>query len=315
MKRRNSAAFAALVLIFCFLPMTYAVESLLDIDVSAAKSPAELQTVVERLNAGSLEKMHRNAFTYEFQSTVLKKAGECIDKVVSLHGRVAKGTDEQERSVLLINREVIKRILDLNKKILEDYQEKLDTVEDPLAFFKTPAWRQPEELAATACFQLGWNDYYAGLLFPEDDPMGKQLFSEAVESFSRAFVEAKDDKTVITSLFGRGLCHRRLKAYKDALKDFKSVKDAVKKDDLMYLRCRYEETVVASLIGNFKEVLLNLDEIDREYPAAKIPAEMKTSLKTLRESSLRAISEKAAEKTENRPVPSEEPSGKLEEGL
>jgi hypothetical protein len=302
MSYKTSALIAALLLIICHATILHATESFTNVNVAAAKTPVELRVMIEQLNAGSVEAMKSNAFNYEVQSAVLKKAGECIDKAVFLH----EGMEEQERSALLANREVIRRIVDLNKKVLDDTQEKLDDMENPLGFFKTPAWQQPEQLLTMASFRLGWNDYYAGLLFPEKDITGKQLFTEAMESFSRAFASSKEDKMLITSLFGRALSYRRLQLFREALKDFKSVKAAVKKDDLMYLRCRYEETVIASLTGKSAEVLRNIDQIDKDYPATRIPEELKSGLQGLKEKALHAMAEKAVIKNGELPAPPKE---------
>jgi hypothetical protein len=302
MNYKTAALIAALLLIFWHAIPLPASESFTNINVAAAKTPVELRVMIEQLNAGSAEAVKSNAFNYEVQSAVLAKAGECIDKAVSLH----KGMEELERSVLLANREVIRRIVDLNKKVLDDTQEKLDDMENPLGFFKTPAWQQPEQLLVMASFRLGWNDYYAGLLFPEKDVTGKQMFTEAVESFSRAFASSKEDKMLITSLFGRALSYRRLQLFKEALKDFKSVKVAIKKDDPMYLRCCYEETVIASLTGKSADVLRNIDQIEKNYPATRIPAELKTSLQGLKESALHAMEDKAAKDSGALPTPAKD---------
>ncbi len=306
MKRHPFLFLPAMMTVFCVAATLHAAVAFKDINISSANTPEELRSLVDQLNAGSIEAMKDNTFNFEIQSVVLKKAEECIDRGVFLHSRAFQGAEEQERAAFLANRDVIKRILDINKKVLDDYQEKLDEMENPLAFFKTTAWQQPQLLVATASFRIGWNNYYAALLFPEDDPTARQLLSEAIESFSRSLVDSKEDSVIITSVFGRGLCEKRLKSYKDALKDFKSVKEAVKKDDPLYLRCRYEETSIASLTGNFKEVLDRLDDIEKNFPANKIPEELKAGLKDLRESALRALSEKAAVKDE--PLPADNPS-------
>ena len=295
MKYRGLFFFAAAIFVFPFMALSGAPASFTDIDISSAKAPGELQALTERLNAASRDAVQGNSFSREAQGVVLKKTGECIDKAVSFHGKPGS-TGEQERKVFLGNRELIKKVLDLNKKILEDYQEKLDTMENPLAFFKTPAWREPQQLVATASFRLGWNNYYASLLFPESDPLREELLKEAIENLSRSFVDAKEDRTVITSVFGRGLCRKQLKAYADALKDFDAVKKAVSKDDPMRLRCCYEEAQIIFFMGNHADVLRKIGEIDKDYPPQKIPEELKKGLKDLREASLKAIEEKAAGK-------------------
>ena len=303
MNKRVIVFFAILALGLLIRPVLNAQEIVSDKDIAAARTLSELKPLADQLNAGSIESIKANGFNFKQQEAVLKKTGEIVDKLVWLHGRSPEGAQDKERAILLANREIVKRILDLNKKVMDDLQDKLDTMENPLEFFKTPAWQQPEQLLTAANFRLGWNNYYAGLLIAENDPLRKQLLTEAVESFSHSFLNSKDDKLVITSLFGRGLCSKQLKVYKDALKDFKAVKEALKKDDPMYLRCRYEEIQIASQMGNHQEVLRSIDDVEKAYPANRIPEALKSSLKDLKESSLHAIAEKTAIKTETPSAP------------
>jgi tetratricopeptide (TPR) repeat protein len=258
----------------------------------------EMKAAIESLDKYCVQAIKEDKFTLSLQELILAKSKEAIDKLVSLHGNPDHETDltrEEEKRLFLTNREIIEKVLFAGKKALSDIQERLDNMEDSLAFFKTPEWQRPQNLAATSGYWLGWNGYYCSLLFSEKDPMKKTLLEEAIEGFSSSFINSDKDSLIVSSLFGRGLCYKEQKAYKDALKDFQSVREALKKEDLMYTRCRYQEALVYHQMGDQESALRHLDEIDKESAGKKIPAEIVLDLKKLRAATTVAVLEKKQE--------------------
>lgn len=265
------------------------------LNVETIGSVDEMKAAMELLNTCSVQAIKEDKFTLSLQELILAKLAQFIDKLVSFHGKAAWETDaarEEEKRLFLAGREIIKKIVAVNKKTLSDMQEKLDDMEDPLAFFKTPEWQRPQNLAATSSYWLGWNGYYSSLLLREDDPTRKMFLEEALEGFSRAFVDSGKDTLIVASLFGRGLCYKEMKVYQKALKDFQSVREAVKKDDLLYARCRYQEALINNQMGDQESAPRHLDEIDKESTGKRIPDEMRLDLKKLRAAVSVAVLEK-----------------------
>jgi hypothetical protein len=295
--RRTTILLFVGVLVFCCLCHRASTaspsQSVELLDVGKINSFQEMEGALELLRKFTAEAVKENRLTFHLQEIILKRSEECIDRLLALHGKAAPGADpakEQEKALFSANRLILQQILVFNKKVLVDFQEnKLDQIEDPLAFFKSPQWQEPQHLVVESSYWLGWNGFYSSLLYGEEDGMRKSLLEEAVESFSRAFVDAREDSRVIASLFGRGLCYRQLNKYQDAMKDFVSVRNGVDKDDLLYLRCQYEEAVISYRTGKGELALRSLDEIDRGWAQRKVPDEVRKDLNRLRASIIRDL--------------------------
>ncbi|MBW1894701.1 MAG: tetratricopeptide repeat protein [Deltaproteobacteria bacterium] len=287
------------VLVICYPNLEINASSFLKavnrLDMSQVRSFDEMNAAVELLANSLTAAIEEKKATFSFQKLILTKSGECAGKLVSLHKNTSKITAaaKQEKNIFLMNRDVIKRILALNEKIIWNFQENaLDKMEDPSAFFKSHEWQDPQYLISLSSYWLGWNGYYGSLLFSENDPMKNLMLDEAIKGFSRAFIDFKEDSIIARSLFGRGLCYRQMKEYEKALHDLKSVKGKIRKDDLLYLRCVYEESRISYQTGNFGTALRSLDEIQEDFPKEKISKEITVGLNRLRFKVLVALLEK-----------------------
>lgn len=250
-----------------------------------AGSIAEIKTALEVLTREVAAASGTQRFTVPFQEEVLKKSESFIGSIEELLDSSTPDASLRlaAKDSFLMNREILKKIRTINKEIIGDIQEnKLDQVADPLAFFKSPAWREPQRLIAMSSYWLGWNGYYGSLVCDEKDTTRNTLLEEAVEAFSRSFLDSGEDGIIINSLFGRGLCYRQMKAYASALQDFHAAKETLKKEDPLYWKCGYEEASVSYEMGNVAEALKKLDEMEKLGAAAKLSPQQQSELKTLR---------------------------------
>jgi len=171
-------------------------------------------------------------------------------------------------------------------------------MEDPLAFFKSPEWQHPQHLISLSSYWIGWNGYYCSLLFSEDDPMRRGVLEEAIEGFSRAFIDFKENSITARSLFGRGLCYRQIGEYQRAVNDFRLAKSKINKDDSLYARCLYQESLNDYQVGNPDQALENLNKIQADIQEDKIPEEIKVNLNKLKTKILVALLKKKDEENE-----------------
>ncbi|HJX32379.1 MAG TPA: tetratricopeptide repeat protein, partial [Thermodesulfobacteriota bacterium] len=300
--RRLIALFVTLLVYYCSDPETFASswpESVKQLDVGKISSIAQMKTAIDLLSMSSSQALKNNSFTPGLQELLLTKSGECISRLAALHEKMHHVSDkdkQEEKDSFLANREILKKIFDLNTEIIREIEEKrLDKMKDPSAFFKTPEWQQPQHLIFLSSYWVGWNGYYASLLFSEDDPLRKTLLDEAIKGFSWAFIDFQKDAFIVKSLFGRGLCYKQIKDYQNALNDFRSVRKKTNKDDSLYWRCRFEEALVTYQAGNLEQTSRDLDEMEKEMTRSKIPDNIVAGVKELKAQVLFTLSGKQAE--------------------
>jgi tetratricopeptide (TPR) repeat protein len=275
-------------------------ESVRTIDIGKISSIDQLKAAINLLSNSLHHASKEHSLTPALQEQIVAKSGECISRLAELHERTKQthsGNMQEEKDFILTNRDILKKILGLNTEIICEIQEKrLDHMQDPGAFFKTPEWRQPQHLIFLSSYWLGWNGYYASLLFSENDPQRKTLAKEAIEGFSRALIDFQTDAFIVKSLFGRGLCYKQILAYQNALNDFRSVRAKTNKENPLYWRCRFEEVLVTHKAGNVRQASQDLYGIEKEISGVKVPDEILTGLKELKSQVLFALSEKQSEK-------------------
>ncbi|MGD9222201.1 MAG: tetratricopeptide repeat protein [Desulfobacteraceae bacterium] len=270
------------------------------VEIDQINSFDEMTAALSFLKTSAAEATAQGAFTYEFQKNILTRAGACISRMAYLcqaNKNDPKTVRRAGKTLFSANRDIIKHILTTNEKTIRHFQEvTLDKIEDPQAFFQTPQWQHPQQLISLSSYWLGWNGYYASLVIPENAPLRRQMLEESIDGFSRAFIDFAEEDVVTKSLYGRGLCYRQLNVYQSALYDFKSVKDRIKNDPLLYTRCLYEEAMISYQTGNFRLTLSKLDQIQEVYAKDKIPDTMAASMEQLRADVFLAQLEKKTEK-------------------
>jgi len=292
-----------LVLLISYYPYQTAGASSLSGTVSGLKvdqisSFNEMKTALTILQSCCLEAKQKKQFTFSLQKLILSQSGACVSRIVEIEQQADHKTKREEaRALFLINRHIIKEILAWNQKKVEDLQEnKLDQMKDTEAFFNLPEWQQPQYLISLASYWLSWNGYYSFLLYPAKDAFCEELLDEAVEGFSRSFIDFKEESIVVRSLFGRALCYKEMQQYDKAIRDINSVIGKIKRDDALYLRSRYEEVMTNYLTGNHQSALSQLKNLREEISGENIPRIMDAGLKKLRVKIILALSEKEGDK-------------------
>jgi tetratricopeptide (TPR) repeat protein len=290
----RSARFTTVLIVMtvlCFLPPAASLvasplpSALEHLEVDDMASLGELTTALDLLQTNLMQAINEGAPSYALQQLILTKSGDVLSKTFSLYASptTPKRTRSAEAKALLLkNRALIKHILSLNEAIIRDYQEnRLDQLPDPAAFFASPAWQHPQQLISFASYWLGWNGYYTSLLLAGDDPLRKEVLEEAIDGFSRAFIDFSEDSITTKSLFGRGSAYRQLELYARAAYDFKSVKQKLPKSDPLHVRCLYEEAALSFDTGNLKLASSQLRQIREDIPKAQIPEDVLIRLNRL----------------------------------
>ncbi len=289
-----------LLLTCCFLSPNVQASSrsgaLKDLAVDQITTPQEMKNTLQLLLSRVREAQEKNQLTFPLQKTILSKSGECISKIVEFEQQAGK---EEIKSLFETSRKIIKAVLNWNRQKIEDLQEtKLDQMEDTAAFFASPEWQQPHYLISLASYWLSWNGYYSSLFYPAADPNRKNLLEGSIEGFSRSFLDFKEESIVVRSLFGRALCYKELQQYDQAIRDINAVIGKIKKDDVLYQRCRYEKILISYLTGNYQSVLRELDTFREEVGRKTLSSTMDTELKKLRAKTIIAMAEEEGQEKE-----------------
>jgi len=241
-------------------------DSIQQLHVEQIRSLDEMRAALGLLKKSTARALEKKEGTYGLQKLILEKSGACISQLVSFQNNSPQGTSpggQEVKDLFLQNRDVIKEILASNEMITRDLQEnRLDRMKDPLAFFQSTAWQHPQHLISLSSYWLGWNGYYSSLVFSRDEPVRRELLEEAIEGFSRSFLDFDQDDIKNRSLLGRGLCYRQLKNHKYAVRDFASVKSKTKEGDRLHARCLYEEAQISYETGNMGSALNRLDQVE-----------------------------------------------------
>ena len=257
-------------LILARTPETLWAVSLNGMDIAQMTTVDEVAKAVKQIQAHINPDDRAGLLTFELQKTALEKTGLCISRLAVLNSKDSPGAEKLK--VHMTSRDTLKRIIAKNEQIIVFYQEnKLDKLENPSAFFKSPQWQHPQYLISLASYWIGWNGYYASLVMDEKDSLRKDVLDEGIKGFSRAFIDFEEEDVTLRSLLGRALCHCQLSAFESARKDLRSVKRRLDKENPLYLRCLYEENRILYDTGNLEMALRGIDEIYEDYPTRKIP--------------------------------------------
>ena len=260
------------------------------IDTVMLKTLPGMQTAMDRIEAVLSSADQKNQLTFELQKSVLNRAGMCISSLAGLPAETGNG----QRAVLHARiRKICRQIMIRNEKTITFFQEhKLDEMEDPTAFFKSPQWQNPQFLISLGSYWLGWNGYYAGVKRDRNVADTRDLLVEAVNGFSRSIIDFDEEDVVLRSLLGRGLCQVLMGEYDRARMDFAAIKRRAGKEHPLYMRCLYEENRIFYLTGNLEMGKRGIDEIFEDYKETDIPPELVTGIAQLKSKILLEIMEK-----------------------
>jgi lipopolysaccharide biosynthesis regulator YciM len=234
--------------------------------------------------------------SFELQKTVVTKSGECISRLVEL-SQIADLSQQSEteayKSVFLRNGDLLRRMLTYNQtRVDEMLEEKLEQIQDKNAFFASPQWEQPQYLIAVASYWLGWNNYYASLLYQASDKTRLTLLDEAVSGFTRTLPDLKEQELANRCMFGRALCFKEQKKYDKALQDIRSLMAKVPRGDLLYAQAGYENALISHLSGKNELAVKQIQELQAEDKPGVMPPQIRDQLKHLKTKIALGIAEK-----------------------
>lgn len=289
-------------------PAAYGAEPLRKLQQADLESVDRIGNTVRRITRSLNGAFEANKISFEFQKQAVTDSGECLSALVALQGKApsrSRAVKQAEKEIFLNIRSILKKVLLRNENIIQDLQENtLDKLQDPSAFLKSSNWQDPQLLISMSSYWIGWNGYYTGLLLDGDDPMLDTVLQEAINGFSRAFIDFHEDAVIMRSLLGRALCYGKLKIYDKAMQDLKSVKKKAGKNDPLYVRCLYEEIRMLYETGNYEIAIRSVENLKEDFPDEKIPEEIRKPLENIQAKVLVALVEKQEKESPEAPAPS-----------
>ncbi len=296
--RRVSCALPFITIVFLHTASVAAVPAgeLSRLAIDKMESPAELINVLSTMHACFEGAQQSPQPSFELQKTVVTKSGECISRLVEL-SQIADLSQQSEteayKSVFLRNGDLLRQMLTYNQtRVDEMLEEKLEQIQDKNAFFASPEWEQPQYLIAVASYWLGWNNYYASLLYQASDKARLTLLDEAVSGFTRTLPDLKEQELANRCMFGRALCFKEQKKYDKALQDIRSLMAKVPRGDLLYAQAGYENALISHLSGKNELAVKQIQELQAEDKPGVMPQQIRDQLKHLKTKIALGIAEK-----------------------
>lgn len=296
--RRVSCALPFITFVFLQTASVAAVPAgeLSRLAIDKMESPAELINVLSTMHACFEGAQQSPQPSFELQKTVVTKSGECISRLVELSQTAdlsQQSETEAYKSVFLRNGDLLRRMLTYNQtRVDEMLEKKLEQIQDKNAFFASPEWEQPQYLIAVASYWLGWNNYYASLLYQASDKTRLTLLDEAVSGFTRTLPDLKEQELANRCMFGRALCFKEQKKYDKALQDMRSLMAKVPRGDLLYAQAGYENALISHLSGKNELAVKQIQELQAEDKPGVMPQQIRDQLKHLKTKIALGIAEK-----------------------
>ena len=303
MKNSMSIPIVLFLLISLSAPVSASINAVRALDVERMTSPATLKAAQELMNATFTDAAAAGAPGFELQKLLLEKSGACISRIVEVQHTHALPT-ATALELLAHNRKLITTILEHNQGIVAALQEhNLDGMQNTEQFFKSAAWQQPQHLISLAGYWQSWNGYYRAVLMDSGASGRAELLEQARQGFSRAFIDFQEQAITTRSLFGRMLCFKESGRYDSAMQDAEALLAMTSPSDALYVRCRYEQLVIAYQRGACADVLKGVESFRNDIGPADIPAAISGGLKTLSVQCGIATIEEAEKKGASGPAP------------
>jgi TolA-binding protein len=265
-------------------------------------SPHDVQGVLDDLHARFSVIRECGQLSFERQKGIAEQSGECIERLVDLSQGVDLTRETEKRpftAAFLKNSDLLRRMLTYNQTRVDDMlEEKLEQMQNKDAFFASPEWQQPQYLLSVASYWLGWNNYYAALLYQAGVKERSALLEEAVSCFTRTLPDLKEPSLAHRCIFGRALCFKEQKKYDKALQDIQSLMDKVPRGDLLYAQAGYEQALISHLSGKHERAVKQLQDLQAGGSPGDMPQQIRDQLKHLQTQIALAIAEKKGAGTE-----------------
>ena len=251
------------------------------LDIERMTSPAALKAAQELMKVSFAEAAAAGNPDFELQKLLLEKSGGCISRIVEAQHTHALPT-ATAMDLLAHNRKLLTEILQHNQGIVSDLQEhSLDSMQNTEGFFKSDAWQQPQHLISLAGYWQSWNGYYRAVMMDSTALDRAELLQQARQGFSRAFIDFQEHTIITRSLFGRMLCFKEAGLYDNAMQDADALLAMTSPSDNLYVRCRYEQLVIAYQGGACEAVIKGVKSFRNDIGTADMPPAITSGLKTL----------------------------------
>jgi len=250
------------------------------LDIERMTSASSLKAAQE-LMAATFTDAAAGKPDFALQKLLLEKSGDCISRIVEAQ-HAQKLTAASALKLLAQNRKLLTAILEHNQGIVADLQEhRLDSMKDTAAFFKSNSWQQPQHLISLAGYWQSWNGYYRAVIMDRAAPERTELLEMARRGFSRAFIDFQEHSITVRSLFGRMLCYKEAGHYDSALQDADTILTMISPADTLYVRCRYEQLIIAYQSGSCATVMKGIALFRNDIAPANMSSTISRGLKTL----------------------------------
>jgi tetratricopeptide (TPR) repeat protein len=264
--------------------------------IARLDSPNEVQHVLDNLHARFNAVQESRQLSFALQKTIVEQSGACISRLVDISQSADLSRQpemEAFKAAFLKNSDMLRGMLAYNQTRVDDMLEaRLEQLQDKEAFFDSPEWQQPQYLLSVASYWLGWNNYYAALLYLESDTKRTKLLDEAVSGFTRTLPDLKEQSLANRCIFGRALCFKEKKKYDKALQDIQSLMAKVPRDDLLYMQAGYELALISHLSGMNERAVKQVQELQSEGTFVAMPQQIKDQLTHLKTRIALGIAEK-----------------------
>lgn len=283
-------AFPAIVLVMVMIiPITDAEGgspgNLSSLDIGRMGSLNELKRALNSMHACMDSVRESQQLSFEIQKTIAAQSGACISRLVDMsqNADLSQETEREEfKSVFLKNGDLLRRMLTYNQTRIDDMlEDKLEHIQDKDAFFASPEWEQPQYLITVASYWLGWNNYYAALLYQANEKARTNLLDEAVSGFTRTLPDLKEQSLANQCIFGRALCFKEQKKYDKALQDIQSLMAKLSREDSLYAQAGYERALISHLSGKSELAIKQIQTLQDEVKPGGMPPQLKAQLKNL----------------------------------
>jgi len=250
------------------------------LDIDRMTSPASLKAAQELMMATFTDAVAGKP-DFKLQKLLLEKSGACISQIIEAQ-HTHSITPSKALELLSQNTKLLNNILQHNQNIIADLQENsLDGMQDTAVFFKSKAWQQPQHLISLAGYWESWNGYYRAVLMDNAAPERTEILDQARRGFSRAFIDFQEHSIITRSLFGRMLCYKEGEHYDSAMQDADTLLTMTSASDSLYVRCRYEQLLIAYQRGTCAIVIKGIKSFRNDIAPADISTTIAKGLKSL----------------------------------
>jgi len=247
---------------------------------------SEMKTALLLLQTSHFETIKKAVPNLKLEQLIIEKSGEGVSRIVYLLQRSKQSNKTKKETVsklFALNNKIISSILETTRQEVEHLQEtRLDDIKDTTAFFTSDEWQQLQYIISLASYWLSWNSYYWCSLLPDQENGSITLLPQAVEGFSRSFIDFREESIITRSLFGRALCYKQMQKYDKAIHDINTVIKRISPKDNLYFRTRYEKILMSYLSGNFKSAIMQLNHFQEELTGKKTAADFNAGISKLR---------------------------------